>query len=63
MLSWVLELLGDPAAYGELTCLCLDKTYRMLTDFCGKPPRGNVAPWSDCLRLESGAKNGLTRAE
>ncbi|PKX95792.1 polysaccharide deacetylase family protein [Aspergillus novofumigatus IBT 16806] len=23
----------------------LDKTYRMLTDFCGKPPRGIVAPW------------------
>ena len=23
----------------------LDKTYRMLTDFCGKPPRGYVAPW------------------
>jgi peptidoglycan/xylan/chitin deacetylase (PgdA/CDA1 family) len=23
----------------------LDKTYRMLTDFVGKPPRGSVAPW------------------
>ncbi len=23
----------------------LDKCYRLLTDFCGKPPRGNVAPW------------------
>lgn len=23
----------------------LDKTYKMLTDFCGKPPRGVVAPW------------------
>lgn len=23
----------------------LDYTYRMLTDFCGKPPRGIVAPW------------------
>jgi peptidoglycan/xylan/chitin deacetylase (PgdA/CDA1 family) len=23
----------------------LDKTFRMLTDFCGKPPRGSVAPW------------------
>ena len=21
----------------------LDKTYKQLTDFCGKPPRGNVA--------------------
>lgn len=23
----------------------LAKTYKMLTDFCGKPPRGSVAPW------------------
>lgn len=23
----------------------LDKTYKMLTDFCGKAPRGIVAPW------------------
>lgn len=23
----------------------LDKTYRMLTEFTGKPPRGSVAPW------------------
>ena len=23
----------------------LDKTYKDLTNFCGKPPRGNVAPW------------------
>lgn len=23
----------------------LDKTFRLLTDFCGKPPRGSVAPW------------------
>jgi peptidoglycan/xylan/chitin deacetylase (PgdA/CDA1 family) len=23
----------------------LDKTYRMLTKFAGKPPRGSVAPW------------------
>lgn len=23
----------------------LDKTYRMLTEFNGKPPRGSVAPW------------------
>lgn len=23
----------------------LDKTYRMLTVFAGKPPRGSVAPW------------------
>ncbi|OQO01797.1 hypothetical protein B0A48_12270 [Cryoendolithus antarcticus] len=23
----------------------LDKTYRLLTDFGGKPPRGSVAPW------------------
>ncbi|KAI1451751.1 family 4 carbohydrate esterase [Annulohypoxylon moriforme] len=23
----------------------LDKTYRLLTEFCGKPPKGSVAPW------------------
>jgi peptidoglycan/xylan/chitin deacetylase (PgdA/CDA1 family) len=23
----------------------LDKTFKMLTEFCGKPPRGSVAPW------------------
>lgn len=23
----------------------LDHSYRLLTDFCGKPPRGSVAPW------------------
>jgi len=23
----------------------LDHTYRLLTEFCGKPPRGSVAPW------------------
>lgn len=27
----------------------LDKSYRLLTDFCGgKPPRGNVVPWWEC---------------
>ncbi len=26
----------------------LDKTYKDLTKFCGKPPRGNVAPVSNC---------------
>ena len=28
----------------------LDKTYRMLTKFCGKPPRGSVAPWWETSR-------------
>lgn len=23
----------------------LDKTYKQITEFCGKPPRGSVAPW------------------
>jgi peptidoglycan/xylan/chitin deacetylase (PgdA/CDA1 family) len=23
----------------------LDKSYKLITDFCGKPPRGMVAPW------------------
>ena len=25
--------------------IVLDKTYRQLTEFAGKPPRGSVAPW------------------
>jgi peptidoglycan/xylan/chitin deacetylase (PgdA/CDA1 family) len=28
----------------------LDKTHKMLTDFCGKPPRGSVAPWWETSR-------------
>ncbi|KAJ7474168.1 hypothetical protein FB451DRAFT_1174684 [Mycena latifolia] len=28
----------------------LAKTYRMLTDFCRKPPRGNFAPWWETSR-------------
>lgn len=28
----------------------LDKTHKMLTDFCGKPPRGIVAPWWETSR-------------
>lgn len=34
----------------------LDKTYRLLTGFAGKPPRGSVAPWyaaSLCLSVMS----------
>jgi len=23
----------------------LDKSFKLLTEFCGKPPRGSVAPW------------------
>ena len=23
----------------------LDKTFKLITDFTGKPPRGSVAPW------------------
>jgi peptidoglycan/xylan/chitin deacetylase (PgdA/CDA1 family) len=30
----------------------LDKTYRMLTDFCGKPPHGSVAPWRETRGTE-----------
>jgi len=26
----------------------LDKSYRLLTEFCGKSPRGNVVPWWEC---------------
>ncbi|KAK2606708.1 hypothetical protein N8I77_005439 [Diaporthe amygdali] len=25
--------------------IVLDKTYKMITEFCGKPPRGSVVPW------------------
>ncbi|RYP39853.1 hypothetical protein DL767_001972 [Monosporascus sp. MG133] len=28
----------------------LDKTYKMLTEFVGKPPRGSVAPWWECSK-------------
>ncbi|KAK6843753.1 hypothetical protein PG990_004374 [Apiospora arundinis] len=28
----------------------LDKTYKMLTEFTGKPPRGSVAPWWECSK-------------
>lgn len=28
----------------------LDKTYNQLTEFCGKPPRGVVAPWWESSR-------------
>jgi peptidoglycan/xylan/chitin deacetylase (PgdA/CDA1 family) len=28
----------------------LAKTYGMLTEFCGKPPRGSVAPWWEVSR-------------
>lgn len=31
----------------------LDKTYRMLTEFTGKPPRGSVAPWYGCSFLST----------
>ena len=37
----------------------LDKTYRMLTEFAGKPPRGSVAPWYDSL--EFGFGNGANQ--
>lgn len=23
----------------------LDKSYKLITEFCGKPPKGNVVPW------------------
>ena len=29
----------------EQQAAILDKTYKQLTEFCGKPPRGSVAPW------------------
>ena len=26
----------------------LDKSYRLVREFFGKPPRGNVVPWWEC---------------
>lgn len=44
----------------------LDKTYKQLTDFCGKPPRGSVAPWWEAseegaeLMLKYGIEYGMS---
>ena len=44
----------------------LDKTYKQLTEFCGKPPRGSVAPWWEAskegaeLMLKYGVEYGLS---
>ena len=44
----------------------LDKTYKQLTDFCGKPPRGSVAPWWEASRegaelmLKYGVEYGIS---
>ena len=46
----------------------LDKTYKDLTEFCGKPPRGNVAPWWEAsqegaeLMLKYGVEYGESRS-
>ena len=43
----------------------LDKTYNQLTEFCGKRPRGSVAPWWEAskemaeLMLKYGIEYGL----
>lgn len=29
----------------EQQTIIMDKTYKMLTEFSGKPPKGSVAPW------------------
>ena len=45
----------------------LDKTYKQLTEFCGKPPRGSVAPWWEAsqegaeLMLKYGVEYGTLR--
>ena len=47
----------------------LDKTYKQLTEFCGKPPRGNVAPWWEAseegaeLMLKYGVEYGRLHSE
>lgn len=46
----------------------LDKTYKDLTKFCGKPPRGNVAPWWEAsqqgaeLMLKYGVEYGADQS-
>ena len=43
----------------------LDKTFKQLTNFCGKPPRGIVAPWWEAseefaeLLLRYGVEYGI----
>lgn len=37
----------------------LDYTYKLLTDFCGKPPRGSVAPWWGEQKLAEPGAQGL----
>ena len=32
----------------------LEKSYNLVTEFCGKPPRGYVAPWWEASREASG---------
>jgi len=45
----------------------LDKTYKQITDFCGKPPRGSVAPWWEAseegaeLMLKYGIEYGMSK--
>ena len=57
----------NPAAMSiEQQHAILDKTYKMLTEFCGKPPRGSVAPWWEAskegaeLMLKYGIEYGRT---
>ncbi|KAL8765322.1 MAG: hypothetical protein Q9194_006601 [Teloschistes cf. exilis] len=44
----------------------MDKTYKQLTEFCGKPPRGVVAPWWESskegaeLMMKYGVEYGLS---
>ena len=47
----------------------MDKTYKQLTDFCGQPPRGVVAPWWESskegaeLMMKYGVEYGTTLME
>lgn len=44
----------------------MDKTYKQLTEFCGKPPKGVVAPWWESskegaeLMMKYGVEYGLS---
>jgi len=47
----------------------LEHTYKQLTDFCGKPPKGSVAPWWEVSKettemlLEKGISYGRVHAD
>lgn len=41
----------------------LEKTYKLITQFAGKPPRGSVAPWYSVLPNQAQGLINLTRLQ